>query len=267
MWTRSIRRILGSAADTGHEPAAPDVRHGGADGDGEFHPKAEELIRILRAYDGRMRQSALVAETTWSKSTVSRTLSDLEQRGHVTKIRVGRGNVVTLSGSEPAWYRPPVEPGPRDASRGGEPGTAETSRHVLLVEDDPPAARLIEEAFVEAGLANPIHVVRDGLDAVEFLTRGGRYVDAPSPGLVLLDLDLLVVDGMDVLVELDETPPLVGLPVLVLTESSDPDDVRTAYDVGATAYLTKPTDFDDLVVLVESIADFWLRHTVVPTDR
>lgn len=221
-------------------------------------PKAKRVIDIVRRHDGRFPQVELVEETGWSKATVSRVLSEMEQEGQIRKIRVGRGNVVTLPGYEPEWYEPP------DAPLGTDPLNASARRDILLVEDEPAAARLLREAFREAGVTNPVHVVRDGLDAVDFLKQRGRYSHSPRPGLVILDLDLLVVDGTDVLVEFDEMSTLSGLPVLILSQSSDPGNVRTAYDLGATAYLEKPTEFEDLVALAESIADFWLRHTVPP---
>ena len=140
---------------------------------------------------------------------------------------------------------------------------------VLLVEDDPEDVEITERAFKKARIANPLHVVRDGEEAMEFLGHTGRYADpkeAPRPGLVLLDLNLPRLDGREVLQRIRQNPALRRIPVVVLTTSSEEADVLGCYDIGANTYITKPVEFDNFLEAVVTIGEYWLCIARIPDD-
>ncbi|MFC7166234.1 response regulator [Halospeciosus flavus] len=135
---------------------------------------------------------------------------------------------------------------------------------ILLVEDNPGDVRLTKEAFKEAHINNNLHVVRDGEAALDFLYRRGEHADAPCPNLVLLDLNLPKVDGMEVLERVKSDSDLRRIPVVILTSSEAEEDVVESYENHSNAYLTKPIDPDDFVELVQSFEDFWLTLVELP---
>jgi CheY-like chemotaxis protein len=135
---------------------------------------------------------------------------------------------------------------------------------ILMVEDNPGDVRLTVEALQEAKVANHLSVVSDGVEAMDFLRRRGRYADAPRPGLVLLDLNLPRKDGREVLAEIKADPQLRRIPLVVLTTSSAERDVLRAYDLHANCYITKPVDFERFMQVVRSIEDFWLAVVKLP---
>ena len=116
--------------------------------------------------------------------------------------------------------------------------------HVLLVEDDPGDVLMTKEAFEHYKLRNVLHVVTDGEQALHFLRRTGGYADAPRPGLILLDLNLPRLDGLEVLAELKADPALKVIPVVILTTSQAQQDVLRSYVLHANAYVSKPVDFE-----------------------
>lgn len=128
---------------------------------------------------------------------------------------------------------------------------------ILLVEDDPADVLMTREAFEHHHIASPLHVAGDGVEAMEFLYRRGRYRDAPRPGLVLLDLNLPRKDGREVLGEIKRNPALRTIPVVVLTTSEAAADIVGCYDLHANAYVAKPVDFGDFVEVVGKIDEFW----------
>lgn len=135
---------------------------------------------------------------------------------------------------------------------------------ILLVEDNPGDVRLTQEAFQQASLANDLNVVRDGEAALDYLYQRSEYADAPVPSLILLDLNLPKVDGMDVLETIKDEPELRRIPVVVLTGSDAEEDVAESYEKHTNAYLTKPIDPDEFVDLVHSFEDFWFRLVELP---
>lgn len=135
---------------------------------------------------------------------------------------------------------------------------------ILLVEDNPGDARLAQEALRESKLRNVIHLVRDGVEAMEFLRRAGRFGDAVTPDLVLLDLNLPRKDGREVLAELKQDPVLRRIPVVILTTSKDEEDVLRSYNLHANCYITKPIDLEQFLRVVRSIEDFWLTIVKLP---
>lgn len=144
---------------------------------------------------------------------------------------------------------------------------AEHSRpiDVLLVEDDPGDVLMTQEAFGDNRLDNILHVVSDGVEALEFLRKQGAHADAPTPDLVLLDLNLPRMSGREVLDAVKNDPALRMIPIVVLTTSSDHDDVLSSYDMHANAYVTKPLDFEHFLTAVRNIDEFYRRVVRLPS--
>jgi CheY-like chemotaxis protein len=135
---------------------------------------------------------------------------------------------------------------------------------ILLIEDNPGDARLTIEAMREAKLGNRVHVVEDGVQAMAYLRRQGEYSAAPRPDLILLDLNLPLKDGREVLAEVKTDPGLKRIPVVVLTTSRADEDVRHAYDLHANCYVTKPVDLEQFMLVIKQIDEFWIKVTVLP---
>ncbi len=129
---------------------------------------------------------------------------------------------------------------------------------ILLVEDSPSDTELTVEALKEAKIQNHLSIVEDGVDAMDFLRRRGRFAGAPRPDFIMLDLNLPRKDGREVLAEMKSDPDLKAIPVVVLTTSSAEQDVHRAYQLDANCYITKPVDFDQFLNVVRSIESFWL---------
>jgi two-component system, chemotaxis family, response regulator Rcp1 len=135
---------------------------------------------------------------------------------------------------------------------------------VLLVEDSPGDVRLTREAFRDANSTIRIHVAVDGVEAMAFLRREGRYVDVPRPDLILLDLNLPRMDGREVLALIKEDESLKLIPTVILTTSDAEVDIVKSYQLQANCYLTKPVQLDAFEALVKSINDFWLTKAKLP---
>ena len=129
---------------------------------------------------------------------------------------------------------------------------------VLLVEDDPGDVLMTKEAFEHYKLRNVLHVVTDGEQALQFLRRTGGYADAPRPGLILLDLNLPRLDGLEVLAELKADPVLKVIPVVILTTSQAQQDVLRSYALHANAYVSKPVDFETFMEIIRQIDNFFV---------
>jgi CheY-like chemotaxis protein len=135
---------------------------------------------------------------------------------------------------------------------------------ILLVEDSPDDVLLTEEALRRGRKATGLRVVSDGETALDFLHRRGKYADEALPDLVLLDLNLPRMDGMEVLEKMRSSWELCAVPVVALTTSTAERDVLRAYDNYVNAYVTKPLDVDEFIRTVRSIEDFYLRNMRVP---
>lgn len=135
---------------------------------------------------------------------------------------------------------------------------------ILLVEDNPGDVRLVQEIFKEGRLENEMEVVRDGVQAIQYLKRRAPYVDVHKPGLILLDLNLPRKNGIEVLKEIKSDPMLRKIPVVVLTASQAQEDILRAYNSHANCYLTKPIDLDDFLKVVQAIKSFWLSIVQLP---
>ncbi len=135
---------------------------------------------------------------------------------------------------------------------------------ILLVEDNEPDVELTREALQENKVANNLSVVSDGQLAMEFLRREGRYVDAPRPDLILLDLNLPRKDGREVLFEIKQDDRLRLIPVVVLTTSKAEEDILRSYELQANCYVTKPVMLDQFLEVVKAIDNFWLTIVELP---
>ncbi|HYG34365.1 MAG TPA: response regulator [Clostridia bacterium] len=135
---------------------------------------------------------------------------------------------------------------------------------ILLVEDSPSDTELTVEALQEARVHNHLSIVEDGVQAMEFLRREGKYAQAPRPDLVMLDLNLPRKDGREVLAEIKSDPSLKTIPVVVLTTSRAEKDVLQSYKLHANCYIIKPVDFDQFLEVVRSVESFWLSVVVLP---
>ena len=138
---------------------------------------------------------------------------------------------------------------------------------ILLVEDNPDDVEITLRAFRKVRLANTLHVVRDGQEALDFLFREGDYsdrADAPQPDVILLDLNLPKVNGLEVLDKIRASDGLSSLPVIVLTVSEQQEDVRESYKLGANTFITKPVDFEKFVHAMEILGEYWMVIARLP---
>lgn len=132
---------------------------------------------------------------------------------------------------------------------------------ILLVEDEETDVKLIRRALKKGGVVNKVQVVRDGQQALDYLFGKGQYADRaqyPLPGLVLLDLKLPKVGGLEVLEQIKAIEQLKRIPIVVLTSSADSKDINRAYDLGANSYLVKPVEFAAFCEVAAKIKLYWL---------
>jgi two-component system, chemotaxis family, response regulator Rcp1 len=143
-----------------------------------------------------------------------------------------------------------------------------TSRsiEILLVEDNPGDVRLTREALKDAKVLNNLCVACDGIEAMAFLNRQGKYEDAIRPDLILLDLNLPKKDGREVLAEIKAHPELRRIPVVILTTSKAEEDILKTYELYANCYITKPVDLDKFIEVISAIEDFWLTIVKLPRN-
>ena len=137
---------------------------------------------------------------------------------------------------------------------------------VLLVEDNPGDVRLTREALREGKVRNNLSVVSDGVEAIAFLRKEGRYAHAVRPDVILLDLNLPKKDGREVLQDIKADATLRHIPVVILTSSQAEQDILRAYDLHANCYVTKPVDFEQFITVVRSIEDFWFTIVKLPQE-
>lgn len=138
---------------------------------------------------------------------------------------------------------------------------------ILLVEDNPADVELTLRAFRRRRLTNPVAIARDGEEALDYIARRGQFAaGAPVPGLILLDLRLPKIDGLDVLRAIKAHPVYRSIPVVVLTTSAEDRDVTQSYELGAASYIVKPVEYEKFVEVVERIELYWVL-TNVPYPR
>jgi CheY-like chemotaxis protein len=138
---------------------------------------------------------------------------------------------------------------------------------ILLVEDNPADVRLTQEALKEGKVYNNLHWAKDGVEALEFLHRQGKYTGAPRPDIILLDLNLPKKDGREVLQDIKNDEKLKRIPVVILTTSKAEEDVLKSYNLHANCYVTKPVDLEQFIVVVKSIDMFWLTVVTLPNGK
>jgi CheY-like chemotaxis protein len=139
--------------------------------------------------------------------------------------------------------------------------------HVLLVEDNQDDIELTLEALEDSKVRMEIDVVSDGMSAMAFLRREGKYAGKPRPDLVLLDLNLPLMDGREVLKAIREDQDLTDIPVVVLTTSEDEGDILRAYKLHANCYITKPVDFVRFTEIIRQVEGFWLQLVKLPRTQ
>ena len=135
---------------------------------------------------------------------------------------------------------------------------------ILLVEDNPGDIRLLREALDECRVNHRLEVATDGVKALECLRREKSIPFRPLPDLILLDLNLPVKDGREVLMEIKTDETLRRIPVVVLSSSTAEEDIRRSYDHHANCYICKPLDFDAFIEVVDSLGQFWLQTVKLP---
>jgi chemotaxis family two-component system response regulator Rcp1 len=135
---------------------------------------------------------------------------------------------------------------------------------ILLVEDNPGDARLAIEALKESRIRNNLHLVEDGEMALDFLHKRGKFQSVPKPDLVLLDLNLPKINGLQVLAQIKSEDNLRRIPVVVLSISSAEKDIQESYNLNANCYVTKPLDLDEFIKVFETLQNFWLKAVKLP---
>ncbi|MFA6540929.1 MAG: response regulator [Bacteroidota bacterium] len=135
---------------------------------------------------------------------------------------------------------------------------------ILLVEDSIGDARLAQEALKESKVRNSLHIVTDGVQAVDYLFRRNQFAQVPRPDLILLDLNLPKKDGREVLDEIKNDASLKIIPVVILTMSKAEEDVLRSYKLHANCYITKPLNLEKFIQVIKSIEDFWLSIVQLP---
>ena len=135
---------------------------------------------------------------------------------------------------------------------------------ILLIEDSPSDAALTIEALKAGKIANTLTHVEDGVEAMDFLMRRGKFTNAASPDLIMLDLNLPRKDGREVLAEIKSDNKLKIIPIIILTTSHSDEDILKSYQLNANCYITKPVDFSHFIDVVKSIENFWLTVVTLP---
>jgi chemotaxis family two-component system response regulator Rcp1 len=135
---------------------------------------------------------------------------------------------------------------------------------ILLVEDNPGDIRLTKEALRDGKINNTLDVVEDGLEAIDFLNKKGKFKKANRPDLILLDLDLPNMSGREVLKLVKKDEPLRSIPIAILTVSQADQEILKSYDMQANVFVTKPVDFDQFVHIIRSIEDLWFTIVKLP---
>jgi two-component system, response regulator len=138
---------------------------------------------------------------------------------------------------------------------------------ILYADDDPEDRMLVQEAWQESRVANPLDVVEDGEDLMDYLHRSGKYAGeagSPLPGLILLDLNMPKKDGREALQEIKSDPRLRSIPVVILTTSKAEQDILTSYDLGVSSFIVKPVTFQSLVELTLTLNKYWFEIVELP---
>jgi CheY-like chemotaxis protein len=139
-----------------------------------------------------------------------------------------------------------------------------TTPEILMVDDNPADIDLTSEVLARSKGRFHVNAVTDGVEAISFLRREGKYATAPVPDLVVLDLNLPRMDGCEVLANIKGDPALAKIPVVIFTTSQANNDISRSYKLGANCYLRKPGNLPEFVAMVQSMAEFWLGFASLP---
>lgn len=140
---------------------------------------------------------------------------------------------------------------------------------ILLADDDEEDRMFIQDALEESRLLNDLYCVEDGEELMDYLHRRGAYappVEAPRPGLILLDLNMPRKDGREALAEIKQAPSLRQIPIIVLTTSKAEEDLFRSYDLGVNSFITKPVTFEGLVEVMRTIGRYWIEIVELPPE-
>ena len=137
---------------------------------------------------------------------------------------------------------------------------------ILLVEDNDNDVELTRMGFKKSKLMVHLHHVIDGEECMDFLRKQGKYVDAPTPDLILLDLNMPRMDGREVMEEIAADEGLSHLPVVILTTSSDEGEILKLYKLRCSSYIVKPIDFGQFAHVIQTLGDYWLTVVVLPSN-
>ena len=146
-------------------------------------------------------------------------------------------------------------------------GSNQARLSILLIENDPAAAVLTREAFKEVGLHHGVSSVRDGDEALAFLRNQKNYPDHAHPDIIFLDLHLPKISGLEVLQEIKNNPAWTATPVVVVSGSSDPAEIRRAYELHASCYIHKPADLEEFLRFIRICYEFWGSVVTLPSER
>lgn len=144
-----------------------------------------------------------------------------------------------------------------------------TTLPILLAEDDPEDQAFAREALAAARLANDLIVVQDGQELLDYLRREGAYADvsAPRPGLILLDLKMPRMSGLEALAQIKTDPSLLSIPIVVLTTSGVDEDIARSYELGVNSFIRKPVTFNGLVEAIRELGRYWFQLVELPPRR
>ncbi len=148
-----------------------------------------------------------------------------------------------------------------------QPYSLSGSKSLLLVEDNPDDELLALRALEKSGIESGVTVVRDGVEALDYLLRRGSWQDRPAdelPTVVLLDLNLPKLNGLEVLKELRSHPETRTLPVVIMTTSVEEEDISEGYSSGANSFISKPVDYDQFLLTIEELGRYWLQLNQTP---
>jgi CheY-like chemotaxis protein len=135
---------------------------------------------------------------------------------------------------------------------------------ILLVEDNPDDILITKRAWSKGLIKNNLYIVNNGEEALEFLYKQGEYSNAPTPGLMLLDLKMPRVDGFEVLKTVKQDAKLKRLPIIVLTTSNRDKDIQRAFNLGCNSYILKPVDYEKFLEAIETIQKYWMTICEIP---
>ena len=135
--------------------------------------------------------------------------------------------------------------------------------HILLIEDNEGDIMLTKDAFEESKIKTVMSIARNGQEAMDFLFKKGEYGNAQRPDLILLDINIPIYNGHQVLKKIKETDDLKKIPVIILTTSSNPKDVNLAYENHSNSYVKKPLDMDEFLEAIKQMEQFWLQLSIL----